>query len=223
MKNYYAAAMAAAFAAFCLAGCASSKPITASSETLSAYQGQPLTVVTYNPKKGFYQMTAGSAMFGAIGAVAALAESEKLIAKYDLVSPAVRTAETLTPSLSDRLHPSAVTPLADPSDGKDAKQLAALADNKGLVLDVQALAWTSSYFPVNWSHYRPVFVGVSHLIDAGTGKLIAQGPCKIDNFDDKGAPTYDEMYADNAAILKQQFQQAADECAGQMAKGILGN
>lgn len=223
MKNHSAVAMAAAFVAFCLAGCASSKPITASSETLSAYQGQPLTVVTYNPKKGFFQITAGAAMFGAIGAVAALAESEKLIARYDLTNPSVRTAETLTPALSDRLRPSTVTPLADPSDGKDAKQLAALAGNKGLVLDVQALAWTSSYYPVNWSHYRPVYVGVSHLIDAGTGKLIAQGPCKIDSFDDKGAPTYDEMYADNAAILKTQFQQAADECASQMTKGLFGN
>jgi hypothetical protein len=224
MKNMIKAVLTAGIAIFCLAACGTIKPIAASSDTLAGYQNQPLTVVTYNPKNGFLQMTAGSAMFGAIGAVAAMSESERLVKKYDLVSPSIRTAEKLTPVLAERLKPSSIIPLADASDGgKKPAELAALAGNKGMVLDVQATAWTSVYFPVDWSHYKPVYFAVAHLVDGSTGKVVAQAPCKADQGEAKGAPTYDELYADNASLLKAKFQEAADNCADQMSKALLGN
>jgi hypothetical protein len=216
------AAFAAVTAACCLAGCGTVKPIAMPQEAIATYQGQPLTVVTYNPKTGYFQMTAGAAAFGVIGALAAASESEKLIEKYDLVSPSIRTADKLSVLVASKLKPSGVTPVSYiPQKGETPKTLSDLANHQGLVLEVQPGGWTTAYFPVNWSHYRTMYFGVSHLVDAASGKVIATAPCKEMAENDKGAPTYDELYADNAHLLKAKYDDAADDCASQMATALF--
>jgi hypothetical protein len=185
---------------------------------MTALQGQTLTVITHNPKAGFMQMTAGSAMFAAVGAVAAGVESMALVDKHGLVSPSLRVAEDLTPVLQDRFKASATNPVADLDDkATNEKQIAALAGNKGLVLEVRQLGWTSIYFPFDWSHYGIAFSAEARVIDASTGKVVAQAGCTVEA-KKENAPTYDELYANNAAVLKAKSQEAADECAGQMSR-----
>lgn len=216
------AAFAVVTAACCLAGCETVKPVAMSQEAMTTYQGQSLTVVTYDPKAGYFQMTAGAAAFGMIGALAAANESEKLVAQYDLVSPSIRTAGKLSVLVAGKLKPSGVTPVSYIlQKGDKPKTLSDLADHKGLVLDVQPGGWTTGYFPVNWTHYRTMYFGVSHLVDAASGKVIATAPCKEMTEDDKGAPTYDELYADNARLLKAKYDDAADDCASQMATALF--
>lgn len=216
------AAIAVIAAACTLAGCAAIKPVALPQDSQASYQGQPLTVVTYDPHAGYFQMTAGAAMFGAIGAIAAIAESEKIVGRYQLVNPSIRTAEKLAPVLVDRLKPSSMTPVSYvPEKGQPEQQLAALAGNKGLVLDVRTMAWTTAYFPFNWGHYRTMYSAVSRLADGATGKVIAVAPCKVLVETDKGAPTYDELYADNASLLKAKYNDAADDCAQQMATALF--
>jgi hypothetical protein len=222
MKINGLAAIAVITAACALAGCAAIKPVSLPEESQTSYQGQPLTVVTYDPHTGYFQMTAGAAMFGAIGAIAAIAESEKIVGQYNLVTPSIHTAERLTPAVADRLKPSVITPVSYiPEKGKPEQQLAALGGNKGLILDVRTLAWTTAYFPFNWTHYRTMYSAVSRLEDGVSGKIIAVAPCKVMTESDKGAPTYDELYADNASLLKAKYNEAAEDCAQQMATALF--
>lgn len=203
--------------ACCLAGCGTIKPVAMPQEAIATYQGQPLTVVTYDPKAGYFQMTAGAAAFGIIGTLAAASESEKLVVRYDLISPSIQTSEKLSTFLKGKFKPSAITSVSSvPQKGEKPKTLSDLADHKGLVLDVQPGGWTTGYFPTNWGHYRTMYFGVSHLVDAASGKVLATAPCKEMTEDDKGAPTYDELYADNAHLLKSKYDAEADDCAIQM-------
>jgi len=191
-------------------------------EAIASYQGQPLTVVTYDPKAGYLQMTAGAAAFGMIGAAVAANESEKLVTQYDLVSPSIRTAEKLSLIVAAKLRSSGVASVSYvPQKGEKPKKLSDLANHSGLILDVQPGAWTTAYFPVNWTHYRTMYFGAARLVDAATDKVLAEAPCKEMAEDDKGAPTYDELYADNARLLKARYSDEADDCASQMAAALF--
>lgn len=212
--------VAAAAAALCLAACASAKP-TPMTADIATYHGQPVTIVTHDFKSGFNQMTAGNAMFGALGAIAAIGESEKLVDKYDLRSPAFSVAEQMKTSMGDRFKTQDVKMVSDPSGAaKTDAALAALAGKQGVVLDVQPGVWQSIYFPTDWTHYKILYFSAARLVDASSGKFLASAPCKYET-KDAAPPTYDALYADNAKLMKADLQLAADDCAGQMAKGLF--
>jgi len=223
MNRTIRTAFAITATAICAAGCATPQPIAASPDALPALQGQTLTIVTYAQNANFMQMTAGAAAFGALGAAAAVSRSAELVREHNLVNPSVRVAEKLTPVLNEKLKPSSVNPVANPLDrAMNTAALATLAGNKGLVFDI-AGGSQSVYFPVDWSHYRVMYAGLARLVDASTGKVVAQSPCKFDSGEEMNPPTYDELYANNAALLKAKMQTAADACVGQMTQALFGN
>ena len=223
MNSTTRAAFAIAGIASLAAGCATPAPIAASPDSLPALQGQTLTIVTYDQKTNFMQMTAGAAAFAAIGAIAAASRSAELVKEYDLENPSIRVAEKLTPVLSEKLKSSNLNPVAHTSDRAiSTAGLAALAGNKGLVFDIVGGS-QSVYFPTDWSHYRVLYAGAGRLVDASTGKVVAQSPCKFDSGEEMNPPTYDELYANNAALLKSKLQTVADACVGQMTQALFGN
>ena len=225
MNRIHTAVMTAVVMTVPLAGC-SINPVAAPADSMAALQGQRLTVVTHNPKAGFTQMTAGDAAIGAIfgglaGGLTTGLESKALVDKYDLQSPSLNVADALTPVLQEEFKPSATTPVSD-MDGKAtaAKDIAALAGNRGLVLEVRQGIWMSKYFPFDWSHYGIVYSGEARLIDATTTKLVAQAPCEVEARKEN-APTYDELYDNNAAVFKARSMDAAGECAAQISKALF--
>ena len=222
MKRNACAALAVATTALCAAGCTTTTPIRASVDSLSAFRGQTLAIVTYDPHARFLQYTAGAAAFGLVGALAAINSSNNLVKQYDLVNPSLRVAEKLTPLLSEKLKPSAVNPMANAPGNRTNSMLAVLAGKNGLVFDVDGGA-QSLYFPFDWTHYKVQYFATARLVDASTGKVVAQAGCNIDSDDVMSAPTYNELYADNAALLKSKLQTDADKCVEQMTKIMFGN
>jgi hypothetical protein len=128
----------------------------------------------------------------------------------------------LTPILSEKLKPSAVNPIANGPGKHTSTMLAALVGKNGLVFDVDGQS-ESNYFSFDWTHYRVQYYAKARLVDASTGKVVAQAACNIDSNDVMGAPTYGELYADNAALLKSKLQTDADKCVEQMTKILFGN
>lgn len=197
-------------------------PVAAPADSTAALAGEPLTVVTHNPKAGFEQMTAGDMMIGGlIGGLVMASESDTLVDKYDLQSPSLNVADALTPILQDEFKPSVIRPVSDWDDkATDAKNIAALAENRGLVLEVRQNAWASKYYSFDWSHYGIFYSGEARLIDAATAKVVAQAPCKVET-QKENAPTYDELYDNNAALLKAKSMDAANQCAAQISKALF--
>ncbi|HWM62239.1 MAG TPA: hypothetical protein VNN98_08795, partial [Rhizomicrobium sp.] len=101
----------------------------------------------------------------------------------------------------------------------DEASLSKDAANKGVVLDIETINWMFVYFPFDWSHYRVTVVARARLIDANTGKRIAQAPCQYQS-EEKTPPTYDQMLDNKAALLKSMLEAAADSCADKMAKSL---
>ena len=60
----------------------------------------------------------------------------------------------------------------------------------------------------------------ARLIDANTGKRIAQAPCPYAS-DEDGAPTYDEMLDNQGTRLKQMLSAGADFCYQTIQKSLI--
>jgi hypothetical protein len=207
-------------AALALGGCASVKPEQAPSEAVDALKGQPLTAVTYT-RPDFSAMTYGRAAIGGlIGGAVMISEGNAVVKDNDIPDPAVQIAARLTPLVADRVKSSGTVAIAArPAKLDDEVSLSRDAGHKGVLLDVETINWMFVYYPLDWTHYRIMYVGRARLIDANAGKRIAQAPCVYQS-DDKTPPTYDQMMADKAALLKNMLAAAADSCVDKMSRTL---
>jgi len=206
--------------AFALGGCMSVKPVQAPAEAVEALKGQPLTTVTY-VHPDFAAMTYGKAAIGGLlGGAGMVSDGNTIVKENEIPDPALRIEPKLTALVGERLKVSGTTKIADRAAKMDDEEsLSKDSGHKGVVLDVESINWMFVYFPFDWTHYKIVYTARARLIDANTGKRIAQAPCQYQS-EDKAPPTYDHLLDNKAALLKTMLAAAADTCADTMAKSL---
>jgi hypothetical protein len=206
-------------ALFTLAGCVSTRTVPVDHEALVEFQGGTV-VNSQREKPGFSAMTAGKAMFGAIGAVAMISAGNQIIRENDVNDPAVYISQTL---LSDLAGAEALTPIknAPTTDTTDVAKLAKEYSAADLLLDVQTVNWSFGYFPTNWNHYRVIYSVKVRLIDTRHGKLLSEGFCARVPEETPDAPTREQLLNDQAAGLKRELGTAADYCIKEIRTKVL--
>jgi hypothetical protein len=204
-----------------LGGCVSTREVATPAGVLESLRGRTLTVATYK-KPDFSAMTYGRAMIGGlIGAGVMLSEGNAVIAQNDVPDPAQAVAAKLAPMLSAKLMAPGVNFLKDRDAKGDTEDvLSAAVNQNGVVMDVETINWSFLYYPLDWTHYRVVMVMRARIIDAQSGKRLAQAPCQYLS-NENSPPTYDEMLADHAAKLKSMLAAGAEICAAGMMKTLL--
>jgi hypothetical protein len=206
--------------ALALGGCMSVKPVQAPAEAVDALKGQPLTAVTY-VRPDFAAMTYGKAAIGGlIGGAVMVSDGNAIVKENEIPDPVLRIEPKLTALVAERLKATGTTKIANRAAKLDDEaSLSKDTGNKGVVLDIESINWMFVYFPFDWTHYRVVYTARARLIDAGSGKRIAQAPCEYKS-EDKVPPTYDQMLENKAELLKTMLVTAADTCAETMAKTL---
>jgi hypothetical protein len=202
-----------------IAGCAAPSQRLSPPASL-ALKGKALAVAS-REVPSFAAMTAGKAMFAALGALAMHSEGDKIVATNNVADPAGAVARDIAATLANVREVQLVAPpLAVKTT--DAAELAVLARDKAqLLLDVQTTYWAFAYFPTNWTRYRVMYFARARLIDTRSGEVLGSASCKRTTDDEAGAPTYDELLANEAAVLKQKLQTAGAECAKTMKAELL--
>ena len=204
--------------AMLVAGCApvSTKSISAAQDL----QGKKL-IVTNHPIPDFSAGTAGKAMFGLVGGLAMISSGNELVRTDEIPDPAVRIGNQLANSLAQNqgviLVPS--SGLVAPSG--NAADLIKTYPGADLLLDVKTYAWSYMYYPTQWATYHVFYAANIRLVDGKTGDVIAQQTCKTDPVDPNHAPSLEELRANQGALLKKLFVQAADTCVNNAEQQIL--
>jgi hypothetical protein len=204
--------------AMLLAGCApvSTKSINAAQDL----QGKKL-IVTNHSIPDFSAGTAGKAMFGLVGGLAMISSGNELVRTDEIPDPAVRIGNQLANDLAQNqgviLVPS--SGLVAPSGG--SADLLKTYPGADLWLDVKTYAWSYMYYPTKWATYHVFYAANIRLVDGKTGDVIAQQTCKTDPVDPNNAPSLDELRANQGALLKKLFVQAADTCVSNAEQQIL--
>lgn len=203
-----------------LSGCVSTRTTAIGADSGNAQQGKSLAL-SIRAKQDFAAMTAGKAMFGMIGAVAMISAGNKLVADNGIADPDRYIGEQLRLALQAKYG---LSPQADETviaDTSDTNKLAALYPDADYLLDTQTVNWSFLYRP-SLTHYRVLYSAKVRLIDVRKARLIAEGFCYRKDDDDPNPPTYDELLANQAELLKSRLHSHADDCIGELKQKLLG-
>jgi len=213
----YLSALALGTTVLALAGCGTITPQALDGKQLESLKNQTVAS-TAREKSDFAIRTPSSAMVGGlIGALVMINAGNKLVAEHNLQDPAVPIALGLARVLEShqgtRLVPSAIATTV-----VDAQQIAAAGKGKAkFVLDVETTDWYAAYFPTGWGRYRINYWAAARLINVDTQSVIAQGGCRRTPEQTDKSPTYDELWADQAAVAKKELELIAQECVQMLA------
>jgi hypothetical protein len=203
-----------------LAGCVSVQHTPLTAESSEALRGKSVVVTRYE-MPGFNAMTAGKAAFGMIGAAAMISAGNKIVAENEIPDPAVAIADRL----AQRLQADRGMVVRDNggkvTDNDKLPTLQSTYPGADYLLDVRTLSWGFFYYPANWDNYRVVSSYRLRLIDAATGKAVAETACSATEGDDANPPTRDQLLADDAALLKSYLEASTARCVDLMSKEIL--
>jgi hypothetical protein len=216
-----------AFAALmvCATNCASPGPMPLNRAALRA--SQPRTIVaTVPPVPSFKGHTSGSGVAAAFGLVGlaimeGMAESEgKAVRSRGVVDPADPMVSALMPRLAKRFSLEILDSGTAKTRGKSATQLSREYGKADLVLDIRTHQW--GFGPTGMGRYGMRYDGSLQLIDSRNQTVIAHGICQYQPDDDPNAPTYDQLMANDAAVLRASLTAMMNYCLDDYRKRILG-
>ena len=201
-------------------GCVSTKSVPVKEKDLASVQGGSVTTSS-REKPAFAAMTAGKAMFGAIGGAAMVAAGNKLVKENNVEDPAAFIAQELLKGFADANAMTIVGSDDVITSGTKPAELAKQYSSADVLLDVQTINWSFAYFPADWNSYRVIYSAKLRLVDTKKKKLLAEGFCSRvpDKTDD--APSHEQLLADQAARLKSELAIAADHCIATFRKDVL--
>lgn len=171
-------------------------------------------------KPDFTAYTAGKAAFAMIGAFAAISEGNQIVKDNDVPDPAVAIGEGLATRLNGARNATLIPSQKIASDN-NIDTLIKEYPGADFLIDAQTLNWMFIYYPSDWTHYRIVYYARVRVIDTKNGKVIGESMCKSMQGDDKNPPSYDQLLADKAGLLKTYLSRAVEECVPVLAKDIL--
>lgn len=210
-------------AVFCLLliGCASAPTQRLSQDTLSTLDGKSVLVVE-RKSPSFVAMTSGKGMFAVAGVGAAAAAGNKLVAENDIEDPALVIGESFAKDLSSRHGVTVSGRSSSILDSDKVEEIVQLAQGNDFALDVATNGWSYIYDGFKFSEYFVGYSGKMRLIDVNTSQVVASGMCIYDaKKSGKVAVSHDTLMADNAAYIKNELADAANNCVQQFRSELL--
>lgn len=203
-----------------LSACAAPRTQTIDAQSLAAVRNQSI-VVTVREVPTFTSQTTTNVPFGLIGTAMAISEGKEIIADNQVADPADAIAAGLAGALQERYGAQTQSRPVRISDD-DASAIAAAAKGKArYVVDVRTTFWMLGYFPTDWTHYRVVYSASARLLDADSGRVLAEGVCKFLPESNQGAPRYDDLLANSAQQLKTTLAGYAASCIASLKHDML--
>jgi hypothetical protein len=214
---------ALALLALCVgaSGCVTVGHLPMTKESSAKLTAKKVAVVNYEAAD-FVPFTADKAALGMIGAGLMLAAGKEMVTQYDLVDPAVAVREQLLKMVVERRGTSlAVVDSSKPVTNDDIATMVAAYPGADYLLDIKTFNNSMMYYPSNWVGYRYVYSARVRVIETATKSVVAETLCNTTQGDDAKPPSYDQMVAERAALLKSYMAKAASACADLIAKDLL--
>ncbi len=204
-------------------GCASTETVRLADNPGVSLAGKQLHSTREAPPS-FLAMTPIHGGLAAFGAMAAFSEGDTLVVQEGIENPANMIEDAIARHLRSR-HNAAGSGRALLFDDDKPDDLAAWARQnnvRDLIVDVETNGWGFNYQGFNFSSYTVGYSATFRLIDPATGDVLAQHFCSGGSHDDpEGAPTHDQLLANNAALLKSLLNQRAEACIAEITTQVL--
>lgn len=197
--------------AFICTGCVSTKTKSINLNTVKV--SKPVSIIkSHREKPSFAAVTAMNVQFGLLGAAVQMANGNKIINENEVSDPAIYIADELAKALSTQLEINDIKTSSTPVDTSNIKTLAEKNPGADLLIDVQTVNWQFIYYVSDWNNYRVMYSAKLRLIDTRNQTLLAESFCNKMQDDKANSPSYDQMIANKAAVLKAALKAHADAC-----------
>jgi hypothetical protein len=156
-------------------------------------------------------MALGAVAGGLIGGAIMISAGNRLVAENQIEDPALSIQRAVSANLEQAYQARATARSAKLTDD-DVAQAARQNAGADLIVDVRTINWSFAYFPTAWTRYRVIYSARLRLIDVKRSQVIAEGLCSRVPDERPDAPTYEQLVADKAALLKRELNLAAEHC-----------
>ena len=201
--------------AIALGGCAMTQPISPADN--AALRGKKV-VLTTSKMEPFSTVTVANSMVGAhilaqgIGEIIAAREGTQIIVTNNVKDPAIQISEGLAKSMQAKYR----TPITPQKYEVPSKENFALIRK---IADYELFVRTREW---GVRHYESVFYSAHALLtDTKTNAIVARSVCTISGRVPSSKPSYDELVANQAAILKNVLHQIGEECTKRLQKDMF--
>ncbi|GGY78012.1 hypothetical protein GCM10011613_23250 [Cellvibrio zantedeschiae] len=207
------------FSLFVLTSCSSLSHKSLPQSELVKFQGATAVATKYKPEN-FEILTAGNmAVGGMLGAVLGH-DGNAVVKENDIRDPAVSISAKLVEKFKTTYAMKIVESDAV-AKKDDLKALVVTYPKVDYLIDVKTISWMAIYYPLDWTHYSSVYKSRLRIIDLNTSKVIAESVCLTNNTTDQNRPTYDQLIANKAAILKAFLDKDAQQCVDNFVADIF--
>lgn len=205
-----------------LTGCASTQTQKLNINAVKA-SNPTSVIISKREKPPFLATTALNVQFALLGVAAQISNGNKIINENQVEDPSIYIANELAKTLESQLGITNITTSTSKTTTNNVKTLAEQYKGADLLLDVQTTNWQSIYYTSDWNNYRVLYTAKLRLIDTKNQKVLAESSCSKNQDDKKNSPSYDQLIANNAAVLKAALKSHADACISEFKTNALSS
>jgi hypothetical protein len=203
-------------------GCASTQPQKLNINAVKA-SNPTSVIISKREKPPFLATTALNVQFALLGAAAQISSGNKIINENQVEDPAIYIANELAKTLESQLGITQITTSASKTTTNNVKTLAEQYKSADILLDVQTTHWQSIYYISDWNNYKVLYAAKLRLIDTKNQKVLAESSCSKNQDDKENSPSYDQLIANNATVLKAALKSHADACISEFKTNALSS
>lgn len=207
---------------FSVVGCASTETVRLADNAGATLTGKQLHSTREAPPS-FLALTATHGAFAVVGVAAAAADGDTLVAQAGIEDPAAMIEDAIARHLRSQHGTTNGRPLMfDDDKPGDLAAWGRQNNVRDLIIDVETNGWGFNYQGFNFSSYTVGYSAYFKLIDPSTGEVLAQHFCSGGSHDEpEGAPSHDELVANNAALIKTLLNERAQACIDEITTQVL--
>ncbi len=204
--------------------CVSTQNVTLDTELNKSFANKTLAV-TKRGVPAFAATTSTdvltSALFGAIGGLNTISLGNKIITSNNVDDPAIYIGDVLSKDFSAEFNATFIDRNDVVLTSENVKKIIEQYDGIDYLMDVRTINWSFVYFPTTWGKYRVIYSAKLRLIGVQQGTVAAEGFCSRVPEKTSDAPSYEEMLANEAFIIKRELNIAANKCINEFKKNVL--
>jgi hypothetical protein len=149
------------------------------------------------------------------------AYGEILLKKYEIQDPVLRVKTKIIELLAHDANIANIQTFDTIIPSEDTASLKQSLDGE-MAIDFKTMSWAMFSNKETPERFTGMYRTRARLIRLEDGKVVWEGECHLKQHDVKKAPTFEELTANQGALLKVIFQEDADACADEIASLFLG-
>jgi len=155
-----------------------------------------------------------------LGIFSTTMSAEEITNRYELPDPAFDISKNVESKLVKNVKMKVTKRQQLKERTGDATEIAGQFDGVDYILDIETINSQMIYKPLAFGEYKLIYRAKLQLVESASKEVVASSVCVVES-DENDSHSYDDMVAQNAKLLKKDFNRAANHCTREFTTDIL--